>query len=493
MNEEFNVAVPLAQAPDGAKKSVEDLATNVVRLVGFLWEWITGVPERAEQAILYREIWLYGATSAVLFVLVLAVCPTIFSFLRRRVERRRKEKGDDDAWVLVLEAISKPLELTVWLYGIFFSALPLLLLLHPNHFLFPIRVLFEKIFELGLFVALYWFFFRCVYAGEALLRRWARAPKGGFQDLVIELAGKTLRVVIPLAGVISALQLVELPRAYNTVIDKTSSLLIIGAVSWLLFQLVDATERWVLSRHDLTGAGNLRARQIHTQVQILKRTLHVIIVVFSVASALMLFDQVRHLGMSVLASAGVLGLVIGFAAQRTIANLFAGFQLALTQPIRIEDVVIVENEWGRVEEVTLTYVVVRIWDMRRLIVPLSYFIERAFQNWTRRDTDIVGTVFIYTDYTIPVEEVREELKRIVAQSRDWDGNVCVLQVTNATERTLELRALASASDASKSWDLRCEIREKLVAFVQKNYPASLPRIRAELEPRASKIKPPAES
>jgi small-conductance mechanosensitive channel len=195
----------------------------------------------------------------------------------------------------------------------------------------------------------------------------------------------------------------------------------------------------------------------------------------------MLFEQVRGLGTSVLASAGVLGIVIGFAAQRTIANLFAGFQLALTQPIRIDDVVIVEGEWGRIEEITLTYVVVRIWDLRRLILPLSYFIERPFQNWTRREADILGTVFLYADYTIPVDALREELKRIAAQSPNWDGKVCGLQVTDATEQTIELRSLVSACDASKAWDLRCEVREKLIAFVQKNYPASLPKVRAELD------------
>jgi small-conductance mechanosensitive channel len=186
------------------------------------------------------------------------------------------------------------------------------------------------------------------------------------------------------------------------------------------------------------------------------------------------------LGASVLASAGVIGIIVGFAAQRTIANLFAGFQLAMTQPIRIDDVVIVENEWGRIEEITLTYVVVRIWDLRRLIVPLSYFIERPFQNWTRAQSDILATVFLYTDYAVPVDAMREELKRILAQAPDWDGKVCVLQVTNASDRSVELRALASAADASKAWNLRCEIREKLIFFVQQNYPDSLPRVRAEM-------------
>jgi small-conductance mechanosensitive channel len=198
------------------------------------------------------------------------------------------------------------------------------------------------------------------------------------------------------------------------------------------------------------------------------------------AAGLMMFDTVRSLGASVLASAGVIGIIVGFAAQRTIANLFAGFQLAMTQPIRIDDVVIVENEWGRIEEITLTYVVVRIWDLRRLIVPLSYFIERPFQNWTRAQSDILATVFLYTDYAVPVDAMREELKRILAQAPDWDGKVCALQVTNASDRSVELRALASAADASKAWNLRCEIREKLIFFVQQNYPDSLPRVRAEM-------------
>jgi small-conductance mechanosensitive channel len=248
--------------------------------------------------------------------------------------------------------------------------------------------------------------------------------------------------------------------------------------------MVDVGERFVVTRYSVMASDNLRARRIYTQAVILRKTLYVIITVFAVASALMLFDQVRTLGTSVLASAGVVGVIIGFAAQRTVANLFAGFQLALAQPIRLDDVVIVENEWGRIEEITLTYVVVQIWDMRRLIVPLSYFIEHPFQNWTRTRADILGSVFIYTDYTIPVEPVREELKRIVAQSKDWNGQVCVLQVTNASERTVELRAIASAADATKAWDLRCEIREKLIAFVQRNFPESLPRVRAALQPAA---------
>jgi len=167
------------------------------------------------------------------------------------------------------------------------------------------------------------------------------------------------------------------------------------------------------------------------------------------------------------------------AAQRTIATFIAGLQIAVTQPIRVDDVVIVENEWGRIEEITLTYVVVRIWDLRRLVVPITYFIEKPFQNWTRVTADILGTVFIYVDYTVPIESIRAELQRILKSSELWDGKVCVLQVTNTSERTVELRALMSAADASTAWSLRCQVREKMVDFIQKNYPDALPKLRAE--------------
>src|SRR5688572_4328270 len=214
---------------------------------------------------------------------------------------------------------------------------------------------------------------------------------------------------------------------------------------------------------------------------LLKKIAVGIIALFAIASMLMVFQPVRQLGTAMIASAGVAGIVIGFAAQKSLGTLLAGFQIAMTQPIRIDDVVIVEGEWGKIEEITLTYVVVRIWDLRRLVVPITYFIEKPFQNWTRTSADILGTVFLQVDYGVPVDAVRQELTRILEASPHWDRKVNVLQVTDAKERTLELRALASSSDASKSWDLRCEMREKLVAFVQKNFPHSLPRLRTTFE------------
>jgi small-conductance mechanosensitive channel len=196
----------------------------------------------------------------------------------------------------------------------------------------------------------------------------------------------------------------------------------------------------------------------------------------------MMFESVRQLGTNILASAGIAGIIVGFAAQRSIATLLAGLQIAITQPIRVDDVVIVENEWGRIEDITLTYVVVRVWDARRLVLPITYFIERPFQNWTRTSADLLATVFLHVDYRAPLDAIREELSRILHESPYWDRRVNVLQVTEARERTMEIRALASAADASLAWDLRCEVREKLIQFLQAHHPESLPRVRAELQP-----------
>lgn len=206
-----------------------------------------------------------------------------------------------------------------------------------------------------------------------------------------------------------------------------------------------------------------------------------IIVMLAVAAMLMTFEGIEQLGKGLLASAGIAGVVIGFAAQRTLGTFVAGMQIAFTQPIRVDDVVIVEGEWGRIEEITLTYVVVKIWDLRRLILPINYFIEKPFQNWTRVSADILGTVFLYVDYTVPLEAIRQELTRLLKDHKLWDGKVNVVQVTNATERTVEVRLLVSAKDAGSAWDLRCDLREKMIDFLQREYPDALPRIRAELE------------
>ena len=233
-------------------------------------------------------------------------------------------------------------------------------------------------------------------------------------------------------------------------------------------------------RYRIDVDDNLVARKHRTQLMLLQRVGIGLVVVVTVAAMLMTFPSVRQYGVSLFASAGVAGIVIGFAAQSILANLIAGIQIALTQPIRIEDAVVVENEWGWVEEIAATYVVIRLWDWRRLVLPISYFIEKPFQNWTRETAGIIGTVIWQVDYAMSFARMREKLDEFLKQSKLWDGKVGVLQVIDTTERTVTIRALMSAHNSPTAWDLRCEIREKMLVWMQEDCPEGLPRLRNDV-------------
>jgi small-conductance mechanosensitive channel len=260
--------------------------------------------------------------------------------------------------------------------------------------------------------------------------------------------------------------------------------LIIACAAWMLIKTVYVLEDFVMYKFNVDVKDNLKARKIRTQFGVLKRIIIIIICVITAALILMTFPRIRQVGTTILASAGIISVVVGLSAQKTIGTFIAGLQIAFTQPIRMDDVVIIEGEWGKIEEITLTYCVVKIWDERRLIVPITYFIEKPFQNWTHTSAELLGTVFIYTDYTVPVEVIRNELKHILEQSDLWDKRVCGLQVTDAKEHTIELRALVSAANASDAWTLRCQVREKLIEFIKSNYPQSLPKFRAQMDESA---------
>ncbi len=259
------------------------------------------------------------------------------------------------------------------------------------------------------------------------------------------------------------------------------SALMIAIVAWVLIRLGAVFERVVMSQQVLDSPDNLGARRVFTQVQILRKVFSFVVVVLSAGFILMTFDEFKRIGAGILASAGIVGVILGLAAQRTLGNLLAGIQIAITQPIRHDDVVVVENEWGVIEDITLTFVVVRIWDLRRLIVPISYFLEKPFQNWTHRSAKVLGTVFFWVDYSVPLDKLRAELTRIVSASPHWDRDLQQIVVTNCDQKAMELRALVSAASGAICWDLRVEVREKLLEFVQKNYPASLPVLRAEIK------------
>ncbi|MBI1276056.1 mechanosensitive ion channel [bacterium] len=259
--------------------------------------------------------------------------------------------------------------------------------------------------------------------------------------------------------------------------SHVSSLLAIACTGWLAVSLISVCKAHFIQRYNMLTADNYRARRMHTQFNVLYRVIIVLIIIITLALMLMTFDSVTKLGTSLLASAGVTGILIGFAAQKTIGSIFAGIQIAITQPINIEDAVVIEGEWGWIEEITLTYVVVRIWDLRRLVVPITYFNEKPFQNWTRRTAEIIGTVEIYADYTVPVDEMREELTRLLEASPLWNKRTNVLQVTETTEKAIKLRALVSAKDSPTTWDLRCYVREGLMSWLQRHYPHALPQNR----------------
>ena len=299
-------------------------------------------------------------------------------------------------------------------------------------------------------------------------------------DVVVRRASRPTGVLLPLLVVSFALPATDLPPSVAAVAENVLAVLLILTLAWLAVAGLRAAEEIVLSRFDVAVRDNLRARKVHTQVDILRKILAVVVCVLAFAGIFLYFDSLRRVGAGILASAGLAGLVLGLAAQRTLSNVLAGFQLALTQPIRIDDVLVVEGEWGRVEEITLTYVVVRIWDKRRLVLPISHFLEKPFQNWTRTSASLLGTVFLYVDYTVPVEAVRRKLGDLVESSEHWDGEVWRLHVTESRERTLELRAMMSAVDAPAAWELRCEVREGLVRWLQEEHPDALPRFRAEI-------------
>ena len=254
----------------------------------------------------------------------------------------------------------------------------------------------------------------------------------------------------------------------------------IALLGWLSGTAFGIWATLYLRRFQLDVADNLLARKHTTQVRILQRVGTIIIVVVTIAAMLMTFDQVRQYGVSLLASAGAAGIVVGLSLQPLLKNLVAGIQLAITQPIRLDDAVIVEGEWGNIEEITATYVVVRLWDWRRMVVPLSYFIEHVFQNWTREDSALIGTVMLYADYTAPIDAMRAKLEEIAQASALWDRKVVNMQVTDFKNDTMEIRMLVSAGTAGRVFDIRCEVREKMIAWLQKEHPQALPRRRAEL-------------
>jgi small-conductance mechanosensitive channel len=281
---------------------------------------------------------------------------------------------------------------------------------------------------------------------------------------------------------ISMAAIPRIPEYIAHILRQGIAMALVVALGWFAIGCIYAFQAATLRRYDLAVLNNLQARRIHTQFQLFRRMLIFLIVLTTIGALLWTFNDATVLrwGSGLLASAGVASVILATAARSTAANFFAGLQIAFTEPIHVDDVVVIQGEWGRVEEINSAYVVVKIWDLRRLIVPLSFFIENSFQNWTRDSSDIMGTAFLYVDYSIPVDALRKQLDVIVHASPLWDKRTCGLQVTNLTDRTMELRCLMSSRNSSENFDLRCLVREKMTAWIQQNYPNSFPLTRVDL-------------
>jgi len=441
-------------------------------------DWMSAVfGPRMDAHALGAITWADLALSCAVMVLIL-----IANAIAAAVIRHKRKSAAPAAKLRhhALGALRGPLYLLIWVCGAYLAAAPLLAAAQSPRGPGSLPDLLHTLFNLGIFAAVFWLCFRFTRVLETQLSVWAGRTAGKLDDMLVPLLGRGLRVILPVLALILGLPILGLPPAYAGAAEKVSSALLIGAITVVLLQAAKTAQQALLLRFDITASNNLKARKLYTQVHVLGRVAEVAIGLFSLACILMLFQQVRHVGTSLLASAGIMGIIAGVAGQKTLANLIAGFQIALAQPMRQDDVVIVEGEWGRIEEITLSYVVVHIWDDRRLVLPLTYFVENPFQNWTRNSSQLLGSVLVWVDYSFPLEEGRSALKQIIESSPLWDRRFWNLQVTDASEKTMQLRVLATAEDSSKSWDLRCEIREKFIAYIQQHHPQSLPMVRAKI-------------
>lgn len=299
-----------------------------------------------------------------------------------------------------------------------------------------------------------------------------------WRSLVVRTRGPG-RLALILVALSWSVNAAPFPPAQASMIQHGLLIAFIVLVGWVVLTGVDIAAALYVRRFRVDEADNLLARKHLTQVRILRRAVAMLIVLITAAMALMTIPAVRQVGVSLLAAGGAAGIIVGLALQPVLSNLIAGVQIALTQPIRLDDAVLINGEFGRVEEINATYVVVRLWDLRRMVVPLKFFLDQPFQNWTRQSANLLGTVMLYLDYRAPIDRIRQKFEELVHGSKNWDGQVCAVQVTDARERVIEVRGLLSAVDSGKTFDLRCEVREKLIAWLQEEIPEALPRDRQE--------------
>lgn len=330
----------------------------------------------------------------------------------------------------------------------------------------------------GLFVRLI-FFGVLTYASKKSNRTTIQKLKNRLSSSVF--------MFLPLLFMHAFLRKTGITEDWIDVIRPILNSLIIASIAVVSVRLIFFIQDVLFLKFDISKEDNIRERQVITQIIFLRKMAMFVIILMAICVILLQFEGVRKYGATILTSAGVAGVILGLAAQKTIGNLLAGIQIAFTQPIKIDDNVVVEGEWGWIEEINLTYVVVKIWDKRRMILPITYFTEQTYQNWTRNSSDIMGSVFLYMDYSIPIAAVRKKFESILESNDLWDQQTKVLQITDSSEKTITVRLLMSARTAPKAWDLRCAIREEMLIYIQNEFPEALPKTRISLEKETDKI------
>lgn len=413
------------------------------------------------------------------FVAYLAVLVGLL--LSFQVWKIKKNKSELETFSLtttfyfMIQSIQKPIFVLILLYIGY-------ILLELGNYLFHSRLvsaawIFQlsiSLLKIGEYITYFWLVLSAYHTASIHLLNWLVETKKQATFVILSTLSQSLYTAIILLMVTFLIPLLGVTGVQEELLEKIAKLLLIGMVGWIFIQIVNGIEKLILHHIDIANNNGIKVRAINTQVLLLKKIIQAIIILVTLAAGLMTFESVRNLGTGLLTTAGVLGAIGAFASQQSLSRLFTGLQLAFSQPIRIGDTVIIENENGQIEEITLSYVVVKLWDLRRLILPTDYFFSKGLQNLTRNSTELLGTIFIYADYTLPIDIIRDKFFEYTKNSKLWNKNVATFQVTDIKEHTMELRGLVSANDGIALWNLRCEVREALIKFIVNNYPTALP-------------------
>ncbi|HEX4202031.1 MAG TPA: mechanosensitive ion channel domain-containing protein [Chthoniobacterales bacterium] len=415
-----------------------------------------------------------GLVSALIIRLLFQVA----RFFLRKHSKKPRTDTSERYWIDgVLPALRKGINLFSWVTaGLLFVSplLPHLALASNSQAPFQIT---SRLAEIGYFLSLIVFVYWIVRSIDRWLNQLARHQPRRWYQPTFPLVGQLIYYDFLLTAFHYLINLLDLPGGAAAIASKIVGIVSILVNTVMVIQMVRALEDIAQVRTEMRNYDTYRYRSLQTRLRVLRQLIIFVLVIICAATILMNFDPVRQIGTGLLASAGVAGVIVGLAAQKSLSTIIAGLQIALTNPMKIDDVVVVDGEYGQIEEISLTYVVVRAWDQRRIILPVTYFLDKSFQNWTRSSSELLGTVFLYVDYLVSIDQIRATAKQVVSDSSLWDKRAFGVQVTDWKTDSVEVRILVSAGTSGKLFDLRCEVREKLLTYLQQREPNAFPVVR----------------